>query len=229
MPVEFSLPGFDKDKTEFNIELMENLGKTFPPGGARLSDGQGSSFGGNDKTLIIICGVPLSGKTSIAKKVAEELGVKHLDVDTDIRFPIFGKPEQGADLTPEGKEQERVEMLASYKVMLSATNELLTLGRSVILTATFSREVYWELTNAVMAKHSDVKLRVIQCKIADDSDEEIWRRIRERGVHTVNSPAQYREVKNRYIKLPVEHLEVDTTGPDNLVEKVSRIVKYVLG
>ena len=188
----------------------------------------GSSSGGKNKTLVIICGVPLSGKTSIAKKVAEELGVKHLDVDTDIRFPIFGKPEQDADLTPEGKEQERKEMLAAYKVMLSAADELLTLDRSVILTATFSRGVYWELTNSVMTKHSDAKLKVVQCKIAGDSDDEIWRRIRERGVHTVNSPAQYNAVKDRYIKLPVKHLEVDTTGPGNLAEKVSRIVKYVL-
>lgn len=198
---------FDKDKTEFNIELMENLGKT----------------------LIVICGVPLSGKTSIAKKVAEELGVKHLDVDTDIRFPIFGKPEQGADLTPEGKEQERVEMLASYKVMLSAADELLTLGRSVILTATFSREVYWAITNEVMAKHTDAKLKVIQCKIEGDNDEEIWRRIHERGVHTVNSPDEYKSVKNRYIELPVGHLELDTTGEGNLAEKVEKIVKYILG
>ncbi len=197
---------FDKDKARFNIELMENLAKT----------------------LIIICGVPLSGKTSIAKKVAEELGIKHLDVDTDIRFPIFGKPEQDADLTPEGKEQERVEMLASYKVMLSAADELLTLGRSVILTATFSREVYWELTKAVMAKHSDARLKVIQCQINNDSEEEIWRRIHERGVHTVNSPAQYQAVKDRYIKLPVDHEVVDTTGEGNLAEKVSGIVRYVI-
>ncbi|MEK7138458.1 MAG: hypothetical protein AAB787_03035, partial [Patescibacteria group bacterium] len=64
--------------------------------------------------------------------------------------------------------------------------------------------------------------------INNDSEEEIWRRIHERGVHTVNSPAQYQAVKDRYIKLPVDHEVVDTTGEGNLAEKVSGIVRYVI-
>ncbi|MBI3589569.1 MAG: AAA family ATPase [Candidatus Liptonbacteria bacterium] len=115
------------------------------------------------KTIIVICGVVLSGKSTIAREVSKELGIRHLDVDNDIRFPIFGKPEQGADLSPEGKEQERLEMLSSYKVFLAAADELITLGRSVILTATFSREIYWEMIREVMAKHPDASLKVVQC------------------------------------------------------------------
>ncbi len=180
-----------------------------------------------NKTLIIICGVPLSGKTTIANKVSRELGIRHLDVDHDIRFPIFGAPEQDADLSTEGKEQERREMLSAYKVLLAAAEEYLSLGKSVILTATFSRNIYWLLTQEILAKHPETQLKVIQCQIIDDKEEEIWRRIHERGVHTVNSPVHYREVRDRYIKLPVDHKIIDTSGSNNLENKISQVLNYV--
>ena len=39
--------------------------------------------------LYILCGIPFSGKTTLANKVVEMLGFKRIDLD-EIKFKIFG-------------------------------------------------------------------------------------------------------------------------------------------
>lgn len=179
--------------------------------------------------LIIICGLPLAGKTTIARKLARILRIDHKDVDDDIRFPFFGKPQVEADLSPEGKEKERREMLASYEVLICVAEQFLKLGRSVIITATFSREIYWEMIGAVVKRNPNASLKVIQCRIEDDSDDTLWKRIKARGVHTVNSPAHYREVRDRYIDpLPVEHTVLDTSSENAIDRNVKIAAQYIM-
>ena len=180
-------------------------------------------------TLIVVCGLPLSGKTTIAEKLAPKLGVEHRDVDNDIRFPIFWRPPEQADLSERGKTRERNEMLSAYRVLLCAAEEFLGLGKSIVITATFSRELYWDMTRRVMNNKPNAVLRVIQCQIGDDGDEKIWQRIKARGTHTVNSPEHYREVRDRYIKsLPVQHCVIDTSSVDAVEQNVEKAAAYIL-
>ena len=43
-----------------------------------------------ENKLYILCGIPFSGKTTLAKKLVEKLGFTRIDLD-DIKFELFGK------------------------------------------------------------------------------------------------------------------------------------------
>ena len=177
----------------------------------------------------MICGLPLSGKTTIAEKLAPKLRIEHRDVDNDIRFRIFWRSPEQADLSERGKTRERNEMLSAYRVLLCVAEEFLGLGESIVVTATFSRDLYWEMTRRVMNNKPSAVLKVIQCWIKDDSDEVIRRRIKARGTHTVNSLEHYWEVRDRYIKiLPVQHCVIDTSSEDAVEQNVEDALAYVL-
>ena len=47
--------------------------------------------------LYIFCGIPFSGKTTIAKKVADKFGFVRIDLD-DIKFDLFGKNARDEEL-----------------------------------------------------------------------------------------------------------------------------------
>lgn len=41
-------------------------------------------------SLYILCGIPFSGKTTLAKKIAEQPGFVRVDLD-EVKFDLFGK------------------------------------------------------------------------------------------------------------------------------------------
>lgn len=164
-------------------------------------------------TLIVICGWALTGKSAIAVGVTNSLGFHWIDID-NVRSLNLGRPNPNQK-TPEEREIDKKEMLASYELLFQATSINLALGRSVIITATFSREVYWKMFNRLLLS-SNTNLKIISCEPQNDSEEEIRNRLNGRvfGQNTwsaVNSIELYREVKARYKSPELPHLKLDTS------------------
>jgi len=83
-------------------------------------------------TLYIICGIPFSGKTTLAKKLVKVFGYTHIDLD-DVKLNMFGKHTKDSDIHQDGWDRIYQEMYKRIETNLSN-------GRTVIHdTGNFTR------------------------------------------------------------------------------------------
>jgi predicted kinase len=182
--------------------------------------------------LVVICGWPLAGKGTVARRVSQMLHIRHLDIDNNIRRPVFGLPHPHPELSSALMQQDVQEMLASYKLLLLAADCFLEQRRSLILTATFSRRTYQEMLATVVSKHPEVRLKVLWCYPTNDSTNEVTRRLEKRrhenNASSVNSIDRYLEVKSRFEPLELPHLRIETSAPASEEDTLRRAAEYIL-
>lgn len=184
--------------------------------------------------VVAIAGLPAVGKGTLAEALSRALNIRHLDIDDNIRLPVFGQPHPNSYTDPELMAQGRAEMGQSYDLLFHAVEAHLNLGRSVIATATFSRELARKNLYVVMERHPEARLRVIWCRTRREEVElpEIERRLQARsfGVNYFggcNTLAHYLADKQRYPDMDLPHLELDTFPPHTVEECTSRAIEYV--
>lgn len=68
--------------------------------------------------LYIFCGIPFSGKTTIAKQIADQLGYKRIDLD-DVKFELFGQDVKDSEINQESWDKVYQEMYRRIEVYLS--------------------------------------------------------------------------------------------------------------
>jgi aminoglycoside phosphotransferase family enzyme/predicted kinase len=182
-------------------------------------------------TIWIVCGMPASGKSTIAKKLAETLSVRVLRSDV-IRKGIFGmQPEEKTDVPfEEGIYSKGASSLTYGKLLLLAQDEI-EKGFSVILDATYgSRHQRSEVIR--LAKDMDTNLMFVECLSPEALIKE---RLVSREAKDPVSDARLRhfeQIKARFEPLndvrDEMHIRVDTKGP--LEESMEHIFSqdYVL-
>lgn len=164
--------------------------------------GDADSEDGSDSraaTLVVVCGLPGVGKSTVARAVAGRLDADMLRTDV-VRKELFEDP---------GYTDE--ETTAVYDELLARTEDRLRAGRPVVLDATFKgrarREEAKELADAVGSRfrlvYVDCAEHVVEQRIADrdgvsDADFEIHRQFRE-----------------RFEPVEMEHLVVDNAGSES--------------
>ena len=164
--------------------------------------------------IAVVCGWPLSGKTTLARILADDLDIAYVDIDEHVRLPVFKLPNPH----PSNKEEMKMDGLQmkwSYYLLYTAIDGYLEIGKSVIVTATFSRARYWEPVVASLAKYPEARFKVIWCR-PNDSESMIEERLsqREFGVNywsAVNSYERYKEIRDRYEPITLPHLLLDTS------------------
>jgi predicted kinase len=77
------------------------------------------------KSLVIVCGLPGSGKSYFARALAERIGAKHLNSD-EIRQHLF-----------EDRSYSTREKIAVYRQMADLAFEYLEKDKRVVVDATF--------------------------------------------------------------------------------------------
>lgn len=150
-----------------------------------------------------------------------------IDID-DIRFTCFGPPNP-YPATEQELEKDRAEMLGSYRMLFAATTANLQMGRSLIISATFSRKSYWLELLASIPRHP---IKVIWCRPQNDTDEEISARLARRRFgencwSSVNTLDRYKEVKGRFQAPTLPHLTLDTSPPNSVEDCVARAIEYL--
>jgi predicted kinase len=105
-----------------------------------------------DRPLIVICGPPCSGKTTLATKLHMETGLPYLSIDNILRC-----------ILPDSSFEQPDRDLA-YRVLGFTVEQLLMAGHGVIVDGTFARPPYLEDLEVVAAKLK-ARLFLVECKI----------------------------------------------------------------
>lgn len=112
-------------------------------------------------TVIAIAGLPGTGKTSLARAIAGELGWRVVSADA-VRQSLFGAIKQAADYG--GSLYSREANLLTYESMLRLSREWLSLNGGVVIDATFRRAEERERARA-MAEAAGANWRLIECRL----------------------------------------------------------------
>ena len=160
--------------------------------------------------LIIICGLPGVGKTTLAKSLAPLIGATILSSDK-IRKELFSSP------TYSQSEQNTV-----FDTMITAAKDLNDAGTNCILDATFNREQSrLEVKNRL--ELSDNQFHIIECSCPEDIT---LSRLESRKNDYSDATVEVYQ-KMRIIREPVktEHIVLDTMLPPE--ENARRAKDYI--
>lgn len=159
--------------------------------------------------ILLFCGLPGVGKTTLAKSVASKIGATIVSSDKIrkelIRYPTY----------------TRVEGRLIYDVLMLLTKYLTAAGVNCILDATFNRERSRREVEKLCS--NDVKLFLIECTCTEDV---VLERLRNRKNDFSDADySVYSKMKSIYEPVQESHLVIDTSLPRDA--NVQKILSYV--
>ena len=151
--------------------------------------------------LILVCGLQGTGKTTVAKRIAED--TKSVLLSTDmIRKGILEEP---------GYTEKEREMI--YNLLFEMAEKLLSSGNSVVLDGTFYRKKLRDRVKKIAKKaKSDFHMVEVKC-----SEEIIRKRMKERKKEETGSDADfevYRKAKKQFEPIREKHVVIRTEKGD---------------
>lgn len=163
--------------------------------------------------LILICGLPGSGKTKISKEISKNIKGSILRTDK-IRKKLFSKP------TYAPSEKDLV-----YQVMFLIADELLKNNINVVLDAVFPKRDLREKARALARKNkTPFYLIEVRCQ-----EEILLLRIDKRSKRKGLSDADrnvYFETKKEFQPIKKKHIIIDNSyGPQKTQQEIKKILK----
>jgi len=146
--------------------------------------------------LVVVCGLPGVGKTTVAERVAARLDGEMLRTDV-IRKELFPDP-----------EYSDAETEAVYGELLARAGERVAAGETLVLDATFADGRFREdAREAAAATDAEFDLVEVAC------DEDVVRRRIERrdGISDADFEV-YRHFAERFDRVTADHVVVDNSG-----------------
>jgi len=149
-------------------------------------------------TLVVVCGLPGVGKSTVARQVAERIDATVVRSDA-VRKALYADPTYSAE-----------ETASVYDALLSRAENRLDRGESVVLDATFAdarfRTAAVELGAAAATEHTLV------CVECDQAVAE--RRIRDRDGISDADVDVYRQFADAFDPIETEAVIVDNSGDE---------------
>ena len=148
-------------------------------------------------SLIVCCGLPGAGKSTVSGYVADRLGAVRYRSD-EIRKELFPEP-----------SYDRAESIRTYDELLGRTRTTLEDGRDVVLDATFSS---CEYRGRVELLASDVDVEATFVRVT--CDPTVLRERIESRTQTASDAgyAEHLEVKAAFDDFERDHVVVDNSG-----------------
>lgn len=151
----------------------------------------------SDQSLVVVCGPPGVGKSTVGAMLADRLGAERLRTDA-VRRDVVPDPSYT------DRERRRV-----YDEFFDRARELLDGGASVVLDGTFQYESTRDRA-AELATEFDVEFDVVRVTCDEAT-------VRERLAERTDDPsdavfANYREIRDAFDPFDRPHLTVDNSG-----------------
>lgn len=172
--------------------------------------------------LVVVGGLPGSGKTTVATALARDLDAVHLSSDL-LRKHLAGlPPETPAAAAPGQGLYDDATTALTYEALLEEAGTVLGHGRSVVLDASFS-DARWRAAARSLAVRTCAELLELRCALDDEVADA---RLRARtGGSSDATPAVRSWLAERAAAWP-EALELDTSRP---VEEVLGVAARLAG
>ncbi len=172
-----------------------------------------------DKTLLITCGLPASGKTITSRIIAKERGFHVLRTDT-IRLDVL----KHEDVFDQKTASDMTKRMAVYEEMFKRAGEMAAKDRGIILDATFITQALRKRAASIAAEHS--MLFAIQenicpgniCirRISERTREDYQSNAISEQAYTNNlkrfEPVDTDDIKRLYPLLHILHFTVDSSS-----------------
>lgn len=169
--------------------------------------------------LILIMGVPASGKTTIAKMVIKQIKAVYLDNNfiADSFFPH----------TRVDKRYKKIRQ-SIYKSLYRITRENLILGNSVVLDVphvTHMKDKKWRFEICKLANDANAEFKIIRCYC---SKETLKKRIIERDEERDNWKLihweEFLKKEPILVEVPFDHMDINTE--ENTEENIKNFLEY---
>lgn len=163
--------------------------------------------------LIIICGLPGSGKSSLARKLKSKLPAAYLNSDV-VRKQIFKKPQYTEE------EKRRV-----YSDIINQAEKMLREGKNVIVDATFYTRRYRQMMIET-ARSAGSGHCTILCTLPEDEIRKRLEMRERRGRNPSDANFDiYLKLKERFEPIEGDFLEIDCSLPAK--EQVAKAAGYI--
>lgn len=161
--------------------------------------------------LIIICGLPGSGKTTLAKSLCRALPAAHISSDL-IRKRLFPRP-----------QYSEAEKEAVYCAMADDARGAISAGRDAVADATFQREAQRRRFMA-LASESGTGAFIVKTVLTEG---EVRKRLgrRRKGGPSDADFGVYLRIREEFEGPAERHLVVDSMLPER--DKVRLVMEYV--
>lgn len=160
--------------------------------------------------LIIVFGLPGSGKSYFARHLAQKTGAIYLSSDA-LRRKLFQHP----SYSPEEKEMV-------YEELLNRANKGLIQKENVVIDATFHQSARRQKVEELAAK---MKVKTHWIKVYAD-EETLKNRLSQPRPDSDADWMIYQKIKAAFEPLEAEHIELQSTD-NNLEEMLDKALKYL--
>lgn len=158
-----------------------------------MADTEGNT---HRQRLVVLCGLPGVGKSTVAEQVTDRLDAERLRTDA-VRKDLFAEP------TYAEAETERV-----YAELHERARERLNAGESVVLDATFAQQVFRNDAREVAAD-SGVDFLLVRVVCAEPVVEQ---RLADREDISDADIEIHRQFREEFEEIEVDHAVVDNSG-----------------
>lgn len=158
--------------------------------------------------IVVLAGLPRTGKGTLANALAQQTNFVHLDVDY-MRYkehPPEMIPPRGTD------EEEYQKMIEAYRNNHKLAKQVLIGGKPVILNATYSRSTYHEMLHE-LSRETGCQIIFYQLEAPDDVIRERFLSGQQSGASNISSFAQYEAIRSRYETYSGPLVRINTALP----------------
>lgn len=180
-----------------------------------------------NQLLVLIIGLPCSGKTTLAKKIAKEFGFTHFTTE-DIRIEYLNNCNcapnwEDCDFSPE-------QLKYVYNEIVQRASRALIDGKSIIIDGVYRNEM--QRASVFNIAENNTNLMVLPYYLYCDENESLRRLIERKQIGT-NAPAGvsgYKTIKELFVEPDFNVFEyIDTTnGIDSVFSSISEYISGVL-